>query len=178
MEGNAGSNALYGNSGNDLLSGLAGNDTLYGGAANDTLLGGQDVDYLNGGVGKDTTTGGGGLDRMVLSSLSDSGIAFAARDVINTFAHGDKIDLAAIDANSKIGGNQAFSFVSAFTGVAGQLQWDLTNISSTGVKGYLVQGDINGDAAADFSLQIYTSPTNNLPGGSAGWNLAAWDFIL
>ncbi|WOH48863.1 hypothetical protein [Bradyrhizobium sp. sBnM-33] len=42
------------------------------------------------------------------------------------------------------------------------------------MKGYLLQGDINGDGAADFSLQIYTSPTKNLAGGSAGWNLAAW----
>ncbi|WOH48853.1 hypothetical protein [Bradyrhizobium sp. sBnM-33] len=46
---------------------------------------------------------GGGLDRMVLSALLDLGAAFAYRDVINTFAHGDKIDLAAIDANSSIG---------------------------------------------------------------------------
>jgi hypothetical protein len=52
---------------------------------------------------KDTMTGGGGLDRMVLSALSDSGTAFAYRDVIDTFAHSDKIDLAAIDANSRIG---------------------------------------------------------------------------
>ncbi|WFU66728.1 calcium-binding protein [Bradyrhizobium brasilense] len=178
LEGNGGSNALYGNSGNDLLTGLAGNDTLYGGVGNDTLLGGQDVDLLYGGTGKDTTTGGGGLDRMVISSLSESGVTFAQRDVINTFAHGDKIDVSAIDANTHLAGNQAFTFVSAFTHVPGQLQWDLTGVSVTGVKGYLVQGDVNGDAVADFSLQIYTSPTNNLAGGSAGWNLAAWDFIL
>ena len=42
-------------------------------------------------------TGGAGLDRMVLESLSNSGVTFAARDVINTFAHGDKIDLTAIE---------------------------------------------------------------------------------
>lgn len=46
------------------------------------------------------------------------------------------------------------------------------------MKGHLVQGDVNGDSVADFSLQIYTAPTNNLSGGSAAWNLAAWDFIL
>ena len=77
-----------------------------------------------------------------------------------------------------VAGNQAFTFVDAFTGVAGQLQWDLTGVSSTGVKSYRVAVDVNGDAAADFSLQIYTSPTNQLPGGSAGWNLTAQDFIL
>ncbi|WOH48860.1 calcium-binding protein [Bradyrhizobium sp. sBnM-33] len=160
------------------LTGTTGNDILHGNSATNTILGGVGADVIAGGGGKDLMTGGAGLDRMVLSTLSDSGTAFAWRDVINTFAHGDKIDFSALDANSTVTGNQGFSFVSAFTGVAGQLQWDLTNISPTGVKGYLVQGDINGDAAADFSLQIYTAPTNNLPGGSAGWNLAAWDFIL
>ncbi|WP_213253011.1 helix-turn-helix domain-containing protein [Bradyrhizobium sp. sBnM-33] len=53
-----------------------------------------------------------------------------------------------------------------------------TNVSATGVRGYLVHGDVNVDSAADFSLQIYTSPTNDLPGGAAGWSLAAWDFFL
>ncbi|WOH48857.1 calcium-binding protein [Bradyrhizobium sp. sBnM-33] len=169
---------LTGNELGQTINGNTGNNILSGGGGADLLLGGIGADVIDGGAGKDTMTGGAGLDRMVVSSLADSGVAFAFRDVINTFAHGDKIDVSTIDANSLAAGNQAFTFVSAFTGVAGQLQWDLTNTSPTGVKGYLVQGDVNGDAAADFSLQIYTSPTNNLPGGSAGWNLAAWDFVL
>ncbi|WOH48856.1 M43 family zinc metalloprotease [Bradyrhizobium sp. sBnM-33] len=160
------------------LTGSTYDDVLNGNSATNTILGGIGADVIAGGGGKDLMTGGAGLDRMVASSLADSGVAFAFRDVINTFAHGDKIDVSMIDANSLAAGNQAFTFVSAFAGVAGQLQWDLTNISPTGVKGYLAQGDVNGDGAADFSLQVYTSPTNNLPGGSAGWNLAAWDFIL
>ncbi|WOH48417.1 calcium-binding protein [Bradyrhizobium sp. sBnM-33] len=155
-----------GNSLNNEITGNLGANTLLGAGGNDTLLGGLGADLLNGGAGKDTMTGGGGLDRMVISSLADSGVAFANRDVINTFAHGDKIDLAAIDANSLVGGDQAFTFVSDFTGAAGQLQWDLTGVSPTGVKGYLLQGDVNGDCAADFSFQIYTSPTAALPGGS------------
>jgi Ca2+-binding RTX toxin-like protein len=179
-------NVINGGLGNDTIHGMNGNDQVFGGGGADFLFGGNGADALDGGLGNDVLTGGdgkdlrngsGGLDRMDFNALSASGVTFAARDVINTFADGDKIDLSDIDANSLVGGNQAF-FVSAFTGVAGQLQWDLTNISPTGVKGYLVQGDVNGDAAPDFSLQIYTSPTNNLPDGSAGWNLAAWDFIL
>ncbi|WFU66718.1 calcium-binding protein [Bradyrhizobium brasilense] len=167
-----------GNSLNNSMTGNLGNNTLSGAGGNDTLIGGQGNDVLIGGAGKDTTTGGGGLDRMVISSLSDSGTTFAQRDVINTFAHGDKIDLTGIDANTNVAGNQAFQFVDHFSGVAGQLQWDLTGVSATGVKGYLVQGDVNGDSFADFSLQIYTSPTANLPGGVDGWHLAAFDFIL
>ncbi|WFU66861.1 MULTISPECIES: calcium-binding protein [Bradyrhizobium] len=169
---------LTGNEFGQTINGNIGNNTLNGGGGADTLLGGIGADILNGGAGKDTMTGGAGLDRMVISSLTDSGVAFASRDVINTFAHGDKIDLSAIDANTHVAGNQAFTFVANFTGVAGQLQWDLTNISSTGVKGYLVQGDANGDGVADFSLQIYTAPTEHLAGGPSAWNLAAFDFVL
>ncbi|MGY4178377.1 Ca2+-binding RTX toxin-like protein [Bradyrhizobium sp. USDA 4518] len=160
------------------LTGTTGSNVLTGNPGNNVLLGGLGDDTLIGKLGKDTLTGGGGLDKMVLETLADSGTAFSKRDVINTFAHGDKIDVSAIDANTNVAGNQAFTFAANFTGVAGQLQWDLTNISSTGVKGYLVQGDVNGDAVADFSLQIYTAPTQHLPGGPSAWTLAAFDFVL
>jgi Ca2+-binding RTX toxin-like protein len=154
--GNGLNNVIYGNNGNNLLDGLAGSDTMNGGSGADTMIAG---------AGKDLMTGGGGLDRMVFKSLSDSGTGFAARDVINTFAHGDKVDLSALDANSKIAGNQAFTFVQNFSGAAGQLQWD-----QTAPTGYLVSGDVNGDGAADFSLQIYAAPNFG--------TIHGWDFIL
>ena len=52
-----------------------------------------------------------------------------------------------------------------FTGVAGQLQWDLT-----GDLGFLITADTNGDKASDFSLQIYAAP--------AFGTVESWDFIL
>ncbi|WFU66881.1 hypothetical protein [Bradyrhizobium brasilense] len=162
-------NNLIGSTAWNVLTGNSGNNTLSGALGNDTLIGK---------LGKDTLTGGGGLDKMVLETLADSGVAFSTRDVINTFAHGDKIDVSPIDANNTVAGNQPFTFVDHFGHAAGQLQWDLTGISTTGVKGYLVQGDVNGDGAADFSLQIYTAPTAHLPGGPNAWHLAAFDFVL
>ncbi|WFU66858.1 calcium-binding protein [Bradyrhizobium brasilense] len=158
LEGGTAALNATGNSLNNTMTGNLGNNTLSGAGGNDTLLGGQGNDVLIGGAGKHTTTGGGGLDRMVISSLSDSGTAFAQRDVINTFAHGDKIDLTGIDANTNVAGNQAFQFVDNFSHVAGQLQWDLTGVSATGVKGYLVQSDVNGDAIADFSRRSTPLP--------------------
>ena len=101
--GNIAANTITGNSSSNSLNGGMGNDTLIGAA------------------GKDLPTGSGGLDQMVFKSLSDSGLTFASRDVINTFAHGDKINLSSIDANTKVADNQGFTFASAFTGVAGQL---------------------------------------------------------
>jgi Ca2+-binding RTX toxin-like protein len=154
--GNALANIIYGNGGMNLLSGLAGNDTLNGGQGHDTLVGG---------AGKDLLTGSGGLDRMVFNSLSDSGPLFAQRDAINTFAHGDKVDLSAIDANINAGGNQAFAFVTNFTRAAGQLQWDQIATNS-----WLVTADVNGDAVADFSLNLYSAPGFG--------QLQSWDFIL
>lgn len=98
--GNNGNNVLAGNIGNNVLMGVGGNDTIYGGLGDDRLVGE---------LGKDLMTGVG-LDRMVVNGLSESGLRFVERHVINTFAHGDKIDLAAIDANSGTSGNQAFTF--------------------------------------------------------------------
>lgn len=166
--------------GNDVLNGSIVADRLEGWTGADTLLGGGGNDTLVGGAGKDLHVGGAGLDRMVFNTLSDSGTVFAARDVISTFAHGDKIDLSAIDANTALAGDQAFSWrgAASFTGAAGQLRYDMTNISATGVKAYTVFADVNGDLIADFSLQIFTAPTADRTGSVQTWNLEAWDFVL
>jgi serralysin len=154
--GNILGNTLLGNVGANILNGGSGNDVINGGLGNDTIIGGP---------GKELLTGSGGLDRFDFTALSDSGVAFAQRDVINTFAHGDKVNLSALDANSNAGGNQAFSFVAAFTGIGGQLQWD-----QTAPSGFLIQGDVNGDGGADFSLQLYAAPGFG--------TVQSWDFIL
>lgn len=162
------------------VTGRTGWDVIRGNAGANTLVGGLGNDVITGRGGKDLITGGGGLDRFVYENLADSEVAFAQRDVINTFAHGDKIDLSALDARADVAGDQAFSFIgaAAFTGVSGQLRFDMTNISPTGVKAYTVWGDVTGNRAADFSLQIYTSPTVDRPGQAEAWNLFAWDFLL
>jgi Ca2+-binding RTX toxin-like protein len=169
-----------GNSGNNLITGNIANNILVGGAGSDTMLGGNGNDTIDGGAGKDLFTGGGGLDRFIFSALSDTTVAFAGRDVINTFAHGDKIDLSAIDARTNVAGDQAFTFIGAagFSGISGQLRFDMTNISPTGVKAYTVYGDVNGDRVGDLSLQIYTAPTADRTGQPETWNLASWDFQL
>src|SRR5262249_34220514 len=154
--GNAVANIIFGNNGANLLSGGLGNDTLNGGAGNDVLVGG---------AGKDLLTGSGGLDRMVFTSLSDSGPTFAQRDAINTFAHGDHIDPSALAANTPVPGNQAFTFVPNFTHIAGQVQFDQVATNS-----WFISADVNGDGAADFSLNVFSAPGFG--------TLHAFDFIL
>ena len=81
-------------------------DTLVGGAGADHLNGSAHADVLTGGGGKDTLTGGGGADHFVFNALAESKLA--APDLITDWIFGDRIDLSAIDADSKTNGHQAF----------------------------------------------------------------------
>lgn len=154
--GNALGNRIAGNAGNNVLSGGAGNDTLLGGAGNDRLIGGPGADRLSGGLGADV---------FAFRFTTDSRPLAAARDVIVDFnrTQGDRIDLSAIDANTIRPGNQAFSFIGStdFSGRAGELRTIALN------GNLFVNGDVDGDGLADFSLQV------NIAGA-----LFAGDFIL
>ncbi|WP_428425405.1 calcium-binding protein [Pararhizobium sp.] len=134
---------LYGNGGANLLSGGAGNDVLDGGAGNDVLYGGAGADDLVGGAGADT---------FAFKALSDTTVAASGRDTIFDFSGtgGDRIDLSAIDANTAVAGNQAFSYLgtAAFTGKAGEVRY------VKGASDTYVYGDVNGDAKADFAIHL------------------------
>lgn len=151
MVGGAGDDTLNGRGGNDTLNGRAGNDTLNGGDGNDTLNGGDGDDTLVGGRGKDVLSGGAGADRFDFNAFNESGTTNATRDQIVGFVQGtDRIDLSTIDANTAVSGNQAFAFISdaAFHGVAGELRQRAFGADT------IVSGDINGDAVADFQIQL------------------------
>jgi Ca2+-binding RTX toxin-like protein len=150
--GNALNNTLVGNSGNNSLNGGDGNDYIVGGAGNDTLTGGVGNDTLIGGAGGDILNGGAGNDRFDFDLVSDSPAGPALRDsIVGGFSHGsDRIDLATIDANTLVAGNQAFSFIgsAAFSGVAGQLRY--TNYSGN----VIIDADVNGDSTADMQILV------------------------
>ena len=147
LNGAGGNDSLNGQAGNDRLIGAAGNDTLSGLDGSDTLDGGAGNDWLLGGAGRDVLTGGAGADLFTFLALADSKPG-SSRDVITDLSRtqGDRIDLAAIDANARLSGDQAFAFIGggAFTRVAGQLRF----------AGGVVQADGNGDARADFEIII------------------------
>ena len=143
--GGGGSDALYGRGGSDWLEGGDGTDYLEGGASADTLYGRGGKDILYGGSGADMLAGGANGDLFLFKAVGDT--APAASDTIQDFTSGvDKIDLRGIDANTRLSGNQAFSFIgsTAFTGKAGQLNF----------SGGTLSGDINGDKAADFQISL------------------------
>ncbi len=151
MAGGSGNDTLNGRGGNDTLNGRGGNDTLNGGDGNDTLNGGDGNDTLVGGRGKDVLIGGTGADFFDFNAFNESGRTYATRDQIVGFEQGtDRIDLSTIDANTAVAGNQAFAFIggACFHGVAGELRQQAFGGDT------IVSGDINGDAVADFQIQL------------------------
>jgi Ca2+-binding RTX toxin-like protein len=155
--GNSSNNSILGNGEKNVLSGLGGNDTLNGGAG---------VDTLRGGLGKDSLFGGTERDIFDFNSPAESKVG-ASHDVINDFHHGtnvtgDDIDLRDIDAKTGVAGNQAFNFIGtqAFHHLQGELHYQDLGASC------LVQGDVNGDATADFEILVKTG------------SLSAGDFLL
>jgi Ca2+-binding RTX toxin-like protein len=140
--GNALANTLQGNASANKLNGGDGADILFGGGDADTLIGGTGpMDIMNGESGADT---------FRFESVADCGTSAAFADQLPDFseAAGDKIDLFAIDANTTAAGNQSFTFIgnnAAFSNAAGQLRYN--------TAGY-VEGDVNGDAVADFYIAV------------------------
>ena len=150
-----GNDTLYGDDGKDDLRGGQGNDTLYGGDGDDRLFGHAGDDEMSGGLGSDTLIGSSGADRFVLESVDDSTVDLSGRDLFKDFdvTEGDIIDLSAIDANSTLSGDQAFSFIGEqdFSGQAGELRTEVNGKIQT------ILGDIDGDGDADFAVDIRTS---------------------
>ena len=151
FSGLAGNDTLAGFAGNDVLDGGAGDDWLVGGAGPDRLMGGAGNDWLVGGAGMDQINGGTGIDRFVFGE-GDLGTTQQTADWVQdlNFSEGDRIDLTGIDANVNLAGDQAFAFIgtTGFSGVAGQLRYELL----AGER-YL-QADVNGDGAVDLWLKV------------------------
>jgi serralysin len=145
--GGAGSDTMTGNQAANTLSGKAGIDRLNGGDGNDYLDGGTGNDFLTGGLGRDVLIGGLGADRFTFKAIGESPRG-SVRDVLYfKRLEGDRINLAAVDADTDgTAGNQAFGFIagSAFSGVDGQLRF----------AGGILQGDVNGDRIADIEIRV------------------------
>lgn len=84
-------------------------------------------------------------------------------DYIYNINAGDKIDLSAIDANSNLAGNQAFTFINNnyFSYHAGELAF----------QGGEIIGDINGDAMPDFSISVDATGTSTFSFSSSAFIL-------
>ena len=147
--GEAGNDSASGGDGGDSLLGGFGDDVLGGGGGDDSLAGGDGDDWLQAGAGIDTLSGGAGDDRFVFLQRDEPGLGLLRHDVITDFQVGDRIDLAAIDANEVLLGDQQFRFIGAsrFSGL-GQLRYT----SSNGIG--LLEANCTGRLDADFQLTL------------------------
>ena len=147
-----------GTAGNDTLNGAAGNDTLNGAAGNDVINGNAGDDLITGGIGSDNLTGGLGNDTFIYTATAESPVG-NTRDTISDFnTLLDKINVAAIDANTTLANDQAFTFIGA------------ANFSALGQVRYaggIVQFNNTGNNNADMEILLTGNP-----------NLTAGGFIL
>jgi Ca2+-binding RTX toxin-like protein len=130
----------------DTLTGIEG---AIGGGGNDVFYGDNAANWFQGGLGKDTFTGGSRRDTYDYNLTSASPVG-AGRDVITDFDHlVDKIDLAGIDADSTVAGNQAFRWVGtdALTGPG-----ELGYVRSGG--DIIVRLSTDTDAASEAAIQL------------------------
>jgi Ca2+-binding RTX toxin-like protein len=136
---------LTGSGFNDVLTGSSGANAINGGGGDDRIAGAQGADLL---------TGGAGADTFIYAGTSASTVAVSGQDQIMDFAsaEADRIDLSAIDANTATSGvDDPFTLVASFTHHAGEL----ISVSQSGA--FLVQGDVNGDGAADFAILVHSA---------------------
>lgn len=119
---------------------LSGIEDVVGSGADDAIFGSRGANRITGGLGADQLTGRGGADTFVWRSAAEAG------DLVTDFnaAQGDRLDLAALDADLGRAGDQAFRLVADFTGQAGELR----------LQGQILGGDLNGDGAADFEIGL------------------------
>ncbi len=136
----------------DTIHALAGDDRIDGRTGNDSLYGGAGRDTLTGGAGADRLKGGAGADIFVFKSIKETTVAASGRDTVLDFSRkdGDRIDLKAIDANTKSGSDQAFAFIGAqaFHKKAGELRYEAKGGDT------FLSGDVDGDGKADFSIRF------------------------
>ena len=150
LHGGLGADTLYGGSGNDTLRGESGTagtadsgDVLYGGSGDDWIYGDYGDDRIVGGAGADVLTGGSGADTFVYLSITDTGDAIW--DYSQTL---DRLDLSAIDANTNVDGDQAFTWAGGVP--AAYSLWMVDEASNK-----IMYGDTDGDATtAEFMIQF------------------------
>jgi serralysin len=150
--GTSAGESLQGTARNDHLDGQSGGDQLLGRAGHDTVYGDGGADRIAGGVGADHLWGGPQSDSFIYTRVAESAVDVPGRDTIEDFSRvqGDRIDVAAIDADVSLEGNQAFAFIgeSAFHRTAGELRYELVDGQT------LVSGDVTGDGVADFCISV------------------------
>ena len=183
LHGQAGDDEMLGGQGDDNIDDAVGNNAISAGDGNDYASGSGTVDgnvgdddlqgfgttVMRGGLGHNHIRCGTGAQRVDCDRTADddpsAGNARFVNETIFDFNRnqGDRFDVATIDANENLGGNQAFTFV----GTAPVDQAGEIGILVSGGVTYVV-AETNSALGPDLQVQM-----------AAGSNIAAAvDFIL
>ena len=130
---------------------------ILGTPENDKLKGTVDDDVIIGLGGRDTMWGLAGSDTFVFQDAGDTGKSKKTRDKIKDFDKAfDKIDLSDIDTDEFLPDDQGFTFIgrAKFHGEAGELRVVKFNKPGTAKDYRLVEADIDGNAKADFVIEL------------------------
>lgn len=142
-----------------------------GNSLNNALTGNSAANRLAGGAGADTLSGGDGADVFVFRTSNETSNAVGTCDVITDFVQGqDIIDLSAIDASTKITGNNAFTWLgigAIGASTAGELRFQKYDNAGTANDYTLVIGDTDSDTASEFMVRL-----------TGLYDLTASDFLL
>lgn len=138
---------LIGSAFGDALRGNSGANALTGGAGNDTLLGQGGADTIAGGLGRDVMRGGTEADVFLFKTVAEIGKGTATDRIADFVSSVDDIDLSALDANTKLAGNQSFGFGNG-TATKNAVWFKTVGTDVT------VSGDVNGDRIADFQIVL------------------------
>jgi hypothetical protein len=155
---------------------IEGSTTFTGGSSDESIQGTAGIDTISGNGGADTMNGGAGFDKFVFAAVSDSlpGTTgnVANYDTINDFApntnttvnasgvhtspNGDILSLTAVDANTALTNDQAFTFVDNPnpTNNPGAVAHSLTWWQDVAHNETIIYADVNGNTTPDFELHL------------------------
>ena len=141
-------------------------DRLLGDDGANAISGGSGDDVIHGGEGPDRLSGGTGADVFRYGAALEAGLGGGSHDVITDYGSGDRIDLAAIDADDGRRRDQAFRYIGSdpFTASA-QLRYAID--SGVGDSVGWLEGNTGGDLSPEFQIALLGAP-----------ELQAADFIL
>ena len=143
------------------------NDRLTGDGANNVLSGSSGADTLTGGGGADTLTGGAGVDRFRYEFASDSAYSpntLAVSDRITDFDRsiGERIDLSAIDANTSLFGDQAFTWIGLIPFTPPILSQGQLGYQISGADLLLIGNTANSSGTPNFRLILENRATTGI----------------